>query len=105
MACIRAPFSEATASANGFVTISYDPDKLSFKEASSALTYKSIHVDEEKGMINFAYANGTSVDAETVLADIEFEKPCEDSVVTVTTKERGENLSLDEKEEIHARQM
>lgn len=92
--------SEATASANGFVTISYDPEKLSFKDASSALTYKSIHVDEEKGMINFAYASGTPVDAETVLADIEFVKPCEDSVVTVTTKERGGELSLDEKEEI-----
>lgn len=88
--------SEDIASTNGYVTVKYDPEKIAFNGASSDLQYNSIHVDEETGTINFAYADVSPIDAGTVLAAIKFCVPCEDAALTLTTKERNEELDLNE---------
>ena len=87
--------TEETASANGLVTVKYDPEKIGFIDAASELTCNSIHIDEEEGLITFAYADVDKIEAETVLAAIEFEPACEDTVIKTVTMELNDDLALD----------
>jgi uncharacterized protein YjdB len=96
---VKVELSEDEDSANGFVTVSYDPEKLKLKSAESALDYNSIAVDEENGTVKFAYADAEDIEAGTVLAELSFEEPCEDVTLDVETSERGEDTDLEESSE------
>ena len=82
---------------NGFVTVEYDPSVLTFKEfkPNAALEYTSFKVDEENGLIKFAYASITGVEAGSV-AEVTFIAPEEATEITVTTKEANDNLDVND---------
>ena len=86
---------------NGFATLAYDPAALSFQSLTpnAALEISSFTVDEEAGLIKFAYASTEPVEAGAV-ANVKFSIPTEDTVVTVTTVESNENLAVNEVTEI-----
>ena len=96
---VKVEISEDEDSANGFVTVSYDPEKLTLKSAESSLDYNSIAVDEEKGTVKFAYADAVDLDAGTVLATLSFEPGCEDEELEIETSERGADTDLEESAE------
>ena len=86
---------------NGFATLAYDPAALSFQSLTpnEALEISSFTVDEEAGLIKFAYASTEPVEAGAV-ANVKFSTPAEDTVVTVTTVESNDNLDVNEVTEI-----
>ena len=96
---VEVELSEDEDSTNGFVTVTYDPEKLKLRKAESSLNYNSINVDEENGTVKFAYANDDAIDADTVLAVLSFEPGCEDETLEVETTERGADTDLEESAE------
>ena len=97
---VAVEIKDVNATNNGFVTVTYDPAELVFAGTSSELGCKSIHVDEEAGKIFFAYADKETIDANTLLAAIEFGVPCEDAKATVTVTERNTALDLNEESSV-----
>jgi len=92
--------SESVDSSNGLVTVTFDPSKIKAAGAASGLVHRSIHIDNEAGTVNFAYANEEPITAETVLATIKFENPVSGKAdIKAATKERNEELGLSEEEE------
>ena len=96
---VTVSLSEDEDSTNGFMTVSYDPEKLTLKKAESSLDYNSITVDEENGTVKFAYADNADIEAGTVLAELSFEPGCEDEAITVDTAERNKETDLEESSE------
>ena len=96
---VTVSLSEDEDSTNGFMTVSYDPEKLTLKKAESSLDYNSITVDEENGTVKFAYADNADIEAGAVLAELSFEPGCEDEAITVDTAERNEETDLEESSE------
>ncbi|MBQ5977010.1 MAG: S8 family serine peptidase [Oscillospiraceae bacterium] len=92
---------EVSTFTNGFATLAYDPAALSFQSLTpnAALEISSFTVDEEAGLIKFAYASTEPVEAGAV-ANVKFSAPAEDTVVTVTTVEANDNLDVNEVTEI-----
>ena len=86
---------------NGFATLAYDPAALSFQSLTpnAALEISSFTVDEEAGLIKFAYASTEPVEAGAV-ANVKFSAPTEDTTVTVTTVEANDNLAVNDVTEI-----
>ena len=88
---------------NGFLTLTYDPEKLAFdgilepSKAGADLEdlFTSVSVDEEAGVITFAYASQKAVEAGTTLLEAEF-VICETGEVVIATSERNEELDLEE---------
>ncbi len=89
---------ETEDSTNGFATIKYDPEVMTFSDAHNLIDHTSVFVDEENGLIKFAYADKDPVpslyDIEALV--FEFQKSCVEGNVTVTTTERNDDLDLDE---------
>ena len=48
--------TEDTAATNGLFTVSYDPQVLTYAGLSSLIGSRAVHVDEEQGLVTFAYA-------------------------------------------------
>ena len=95
---VHVVLSEDQAVTNGLFTVSYDPAVLTFESCDSTLLYKSFHNDAEKGVVTFAYASKDTINAETVLASIDFSfkqngVPTE---IVVTTSERNDNTAVKE---------
>lgn len=86
---------------NGFATLTYDPEALTFQSLTpnEALTITSFTVDEEAGLIKFAYASVEPVEAGAV-ANVKFSAPTKDTTVTVTTLEANDNLAVNDVTEI-----
>ncbi len=82
---------------NGFATLAYDPAALSFQSLTpnAALEITSFTVDEEAGLIKFAYASTEPVEAGAV-ANVKFSAPTENTSVTVTTIESNDDLDVDD---------
>lgn len=57
---------------NGLLKISYDPAVLAYEGMTSSLPGTALRVDEEAGMLLFAYASEKPVPAETALAELRF---------------------------------
>ena len=93
--------TEDTAGTNGWITVDYDPDLLTpDPDASgSELTYYAFNFDE-KGLITFTYADKNELPADTVLATIVFQTPCEDSELVIQTWEHSDELELNDDEEL-----
>ena len=96
---VTVSLSEDEDSTNGFMTVSYDPEKLTLRKAESSLEYNSITVDEVNGTVKFAYADNADIEAGTVLAELSFEPGCEDEDITVDTAERNDETDLEESAE------
>ena len=93
---------EDTPSTNGCITVSYDPEILSLdKEGTqSSLPFHSFFLDEDKGVITFAYAGKDQMPADTVLAEICFTGvPCEGTVVGVDTWQHNDQLNISDEQE------
>ncbi|MBQ1508380.1 MAG: S8 family serine peptidase, partial [Erysipelotrichaceae bacterium] len=91
---VTVTFTEEVDVTNGLFAIAYDPDMLTYVSSASDLSFKSINVDEEKGVITFAYAAKTAVPADTVLLTLTFTVSCEDTKIEVITLERNDELGL-----------
>ena len=90
--------SEEVTANNGLYTVTYDPDKVAYKGTEENADYSSLNVDEENGEIRFAFADFDGIEAGDVIASFTFEPKCEDSEITVETKERNADVGLSEKE-------
>jgi len=88
--------SEDKASTNGFFTVKYDPKKLTYVSEEHITEYGSLYVDKTKGEIKFAYASMNEIAAKKTLATLKFKAQGQDTTVTVTTKERGSDVALNE---------
>ena len=90
---------EDVPATNGLYEITYDPAKLTYagNESAGQDTY-SIHVDAGQGVITLAFADLEPAAAGETVATVTFRPSCQDSVVTVTTRERGDELELNETE-------
>ncbi len=86
---------------NGFATLEYDPAALSFQSLTpnAALEITSYTVDEEAGLIKFAYASTEPVEAGAV-ANVKFSTPSKSTVITVTTVEANDDLDVNDVTEI-----
>jgi len=86
---------------NGFATLTYDPEALTFQSLTpnEALTITSFTVDEEAGLIKFAYASVEPVAAGPV-ANVKFSAPEKGTIVTATTLEANDDLDVGEETEI-----
>ncbi|MBQ7147021.1 MAG: Ig-like domain-containing protein [Lachnospiraceae bacterium] len=89
--------TESTDVTNGMLKVTYDTDNTSLLKAESQLEYHSLHVNEEQGIIIFAYANEASLGAGEALLTLEFSQ-CNASVVMVETVERSEKLDVQNEE-------
>lgn len=87
--------SEDVAVTNGKITVSYDPEILSYEGCTSSVTCTA--EDPAEGTVTFAYASGSAIPARSVLAAMKFTYLSNsDTVVTITTQERNEDAGLSE---------
>ena len=93
---VTVTLSESEASTNGFITVKYDPAKLSYVGTDSGLAHYSVTDDSENGIIKFAYADKEGLEAASELAQLKFTASCEDAELVLTTSERGTSLDLAE---------
>lgn len=88
---------------NGLVTVTYDPEILTFSSLSSGIQQTSYRVDEENGVVTFAYAAARAISSERTLATITFthelDKGILDTTITLDTIQRNNETSLDEESE------
>ena len=89
---------------NGLINVTYDPEEVELTGVSGLTAYSSLFVDEENGKIRLAFAK-TDDDLyaeDDVIATFTFTAlDCElDAPVTVATEERGDELGLDESEDV-----
>ena len=89
---------EGDAFYNGFATVSYDSELLTFQELipNDGLTITSFTVDEDEGLIKFAYASLDPVEEKAAVATVIFSLPAAPTVVTVTTVESNDDLEVNE---------
>ncbi|MBQ1675380.1 MAG: S8 family serine peptidase [Oscillospiraceae bacterium] len=93
--------SEAVAVNNGLYAVSYDPSKMTYTGTTSATAYQSVNVDEENGVITFAFADLEAVAANADEAVFQFTvKSCEDFTATAATRERNTEKNLNETTEL-----
>ena len=83
---------------NGFCEITYDAKNLKNPTVTpeEGITLTSYTVDDEKGVIKFAYATEEAVKAGDKVATVTFDAPCENSDVTIKTTERNDETDLEE---------
>ena len=81
---------------NGLVTVSYDPQTLTYKGLSSLLGGHAVQVDEEQGTLTFAYAAADSIAAGQTLAEVTFTytEPHMDTSLRLDTLQRSENVTV-----------
>ena len=79
---------ESEAVTNGLLEIRYDTDVLTYEGLTSPLANYAVRVDEEKGIVRFAYASGSAV---TDLASLNFSftAQCINTEIQVQTLQRG----------------
>ncbi len=82
---------------NGFATLEYDPKALTFESLTpnAGLEITSYTVDEEAGLIKFAYASTDPVEAGAV-ATVKFTGPEKPTAVVATTLEANKDLDVGE---------
>ena len=92
---------EEDITTNGKYIVTYDPAKLTFNEQYSKVygtpaTVGSIH-DDGNGTVTIAFADNYGVESYNVIAYVSFDTAEEEGLsAVVTTKERNEDLDLDE---------
>ena len=93
--------SEDEATTNGIVVVEYDKEELNSPSVTfgSAVNVKAYYVNEDEGTVKIVYAARRDVPADTVIATVVFDTPCEENAITVTTLERNVQLDLEEVQE------
>jgi hypothetical protein len=88
--------TEDEITANGVITVAYDPDVLTYVDTLSEVEIFS--VNEADGTICFAYASTEDIEAGKVLATVKFTYEAEevDTEVTVNTLERNDDLAVED---------
>ena len=83
---------------NGLFEITYDPDKLTFVEGSvnTDADYGSVENDATNGVVTIAALCLDGLKAGETIASVTFNVSCDNSSVTVATKEFNEDLALEE---------
>ncbi len=83
---------------NGLYEVSYDPDELTFVEAtcSELADFYSVNNDEGNGVVTVTAISLDGIPAGTAIATITFEVGCNNADVTITTKEVNEELELND---------
>lgn len=81
---------------SGTYTVTYDPAVLTYVDYDSEQEFISVHNDADSGVITVAFANLEAVTAGEIIATLNFEGGCDDSVVTTTVDERNDELDLEE---------
>ena len=78
------------------ITVTYDPELLTYVGAESSLDYYSVN-ETEKGTIKFAFASEDHELKGNILAKFIFTPGCEDADVDIEVNERDSDLELAEK--------
>ena len=88
--------AETTDVTNGLLTVSYDPQTLTYKGLSSLIGGHAVHVDEQQGVVTFAYAAADSIAAGQTLAEVTFTYTAShmDTVLRLDTLQRSENVTV-----------
>jgi hypothetical protein len=83
---------------NGRVTVTYDPEVLTYAGLTSSVAYTAVNVDEENGVIVFSYASATAIAAGSTLATVNFTYEGEeiDTTVAIATSQRNAEVALEE---------
>ncbi|MBR5409433.1 MAG: S8 family serine peptidase, partial [Clostridia bacterium] len=91
---VTVTLSEAEATNNGKIIVTYDAETLTFVDASSDAAHFSINAED--GEITFAYASLDAIAANAALAELHFTvNSCADTSVSAVTNELNEELALD----------
>ena len=94
---VTVKITDESAVNNGLYSVVYDPEFMTVKTMESPAAYKSFCDDTEKGVITFAFADKTAVEAGNAIATITFTvTSCEDIAdgIEVITLERNETVDL-----------
>jgi len=84
---------------NGYITVEYDTDKLTFVSATSDATISSVNADEDDGIIFIAFADLEGIEADNAVVTVVFEcADCLDSDVLVTALEINDDFDGFEEE-------
>ena len=88
--------TEDEITANGLITVAYDPEVLTYVDTLSDVELFS--VNEKDGVICFAYASTEEIEAGTALATLNFTYEGEeiDTKITVNTLERYDDVAVEE---------
>lgn len=88
--------TEDTAATNGLFTVSYDPQVLTYAGLSSLIGSRAVHVDEEQGLVTFAYAAPSAIAAGQALAEVKFTyaAPHVASTLRLTTLQKNEDVTV-----------
>ena len=92
---VTVELTEAVPTCNGLYTVNYDPAVLRFMSLESDAAFSSFTASDE-GVITFAFADRTALDAGRPVATLKFSVSCGSTDVTATTKERNTELNLSE---------
>ena len=88
---------EETASHNGFYSVIYDPETMTFASLSGKAGHFAFRDDAEKGVFSFAFADTKPAAAGEGIAEIVFAlNSCDDTDLEVITLERNEETELNE---------
>ncbi|MBR5409434.1 MAG: S8 family serine peptidase [Clostridia bacterium] len=79
---------------NGLIKVTYDPSIVTYVTYKSNLDFESLGVDEENGVILFAFASYDAIPAGETLATIYFASEEEDITVYVHDEEINEELGI-----------
>ncbi|MBR2791266.1 MAG: S8 family serine peptidase [Erysipelotrichaceae bacterium] len=88
-------YTEDVDVTNALITVTYDPELLTYVETKCDL--KHFSVNPEEGVITFAFASEEAELKGNILAQFIFEVGCEDADVTIEVSERDSDLDLSEK--------
>ena len=95
-------FAEDEDVKNGYVEITYEPEKVDLSNLETIGEFKSLKIDEEEGVVKFAYANREAIKAGTALAKFsvggEFNGICDTTEVKIATIERNQEVGLEDVE-------
>ena len=88
--------TESEDATNGKIVVTYDTNELNLVSCTSDLDFISYKIDAEAGTVTIAYAAKEALTAGTAIAKLVFDSPCEDTDITVETKERNKEDDLSE---------
>ena len=96
--------TEDTAVTNGLVEIRYDAALLHYAGLNAGAETHAVYVDEENGILRYAYADADPIAAGSALASLRFtydaSMPLSYAAFELVTRQRGGETQLEEKETI-----
>ena len=90
-----AVYNEDVTVNNGYVIVNYNP-VLNYIGYDSTLDFDSINIDDKNGVIRYAYASLSEIEAGDMVASFKFSRDCDDTSVTMDVKERNEDVQYND---------